>query len=110
MFEIRGSHKRINDGIVETFERTITEHNTELDVEAGTNGYKGTPCRKAGSRTYVSLVCLEGDFHFEPLVDDDGVVFGIEIACCGDAGLNAVVKALDFARDVINDQRCEVDD
>ena len=110
MFAIEEDRKAINGRFVQTFARTVKDHNTELDVEAGTNGYKGTPCRKAGSRTYVSLVCLEGDFHFEPLVDDDGVVFGIEIACCGDAGLNAVVKALDFARDVINDQRCEVDD
>lgn len=110
MYAIEEGLKRINDKFVETFERTIKEHNTELDVEAGTNGYKGTPCRKAGSRTYLRLVCLEGDFNFEPLVDDDGVVFGIKIACCGDAALDAVMKALDFARDALNDQRCDVDD
>ena len=53
---------------------------------------------------------MEGDFHFEPVTSDDGEIFGIEIACCGDAALDAVMKALDFARDVINDQRCDVDD
>ena len=110
MYAIEEGHKRINDKIVETFKRSVMEHHTELLVEAGTNGYKGTPCRKAGGRTYLSLLCLEGDFNFEPIVDDDGVVFGIKIACCGDAALDAVMKALDFARDAINDQRCDVDD
>jgi len=110
MFAVEEKHKRINDRIVETFERSVTGRRTELLVEAGTTGYKGTPCRKAGGRTYLNLVCLEGDFHFEPVANDDGEIFGIEIACCGDAALDAVMKALDFARDVINDQRCDVDD
>ena len=35
---------------------------------------------------------------------------GIVIAACGDDALNALVKALDFCRDALNDQRCEVDD
>ena len=98
MFAVEEKHKRINDKIVETFERSVMGHHTELLAEAGTTGYKGTPCRKAGGRTYLSLVCMEGDFHFEPVTSDDG------------AALDAVMKALDFARDVINDQRCDVDD
>ena len=110
MLAVEEKHKRINDKIVETFERSVMGHHTELLAEAGTTGYKGTPCRKAGGRTYLSLVCMEGDFHFEPVTSDDGEIFGIEIACCGDAALDAVMKALDFARDVINDQRCDVDD
>ena len=110
MYAIEEGHQRINDRIVKTFARSVTGHHTELAVEAGTNGYKGTPCRKAGSRTYMNFACLEGDFHFEPVTSDDGEIFGIEIACCGDAALDAVMKALDFARDVINDQRCDVDD
>ena len=44
------------------------------------------------------------------MTDDKGTPVGVEIACCGDAGLNAVMKALDFCRDALNDQRCEVDD
>ena len=90
--------------------KLITDRGTELEVEAGTTGYRGTPCRKAGGRTYLRLECWAGDFHFETISDEDGAPIGVEIACCGDAGLNAVMKALDFAREVINDQRCEVDD
>jgi len=44
------------------------------------------------------------------VTDAAGTVVGIEIAACGDAGLNAVMKALSFAEQVINDQRCDVDD
>ena len=110
MFAIEKGRKRINDKIVETFERTITEQDTELKIEAGTNGYKGTPCRKAGGRTYLRIQCWEGDFHFETITDDNGRPFGVEIACCGDAGLDAVIKALDFCRDALNDQRGDVDD
>ena len=35
---------------------------------------------------------------------------GIQIACCGDDGLNALMKALAFATQTLDDQRCEVDD
>ena len=35
---------------------------------------------------------------------------GIQIACCGDDGLNALMKALAFAAQTLDDQRCEVDD
>ena len=110
MFAIEEGHKRINDRILETFKRSVMGHQTELLVEAGTTGYKGTPCRKAGSRTYLRIECWEGDFHFGTITDDEGTPVGVEIACCGDAGLNAVMKALAFAQDAISDQCCEVDD
>ena len=42
--------------------------------------------------------------------DDDGNIAGVTIACCGDEGLNAIMKALEFAHEVIDDQRCDVDD
>ena len=38
------------------------------------------------------------------------LIAGITIACCGDDGLNAIMKALEFAHTAINDQRCDVDD
>ena len=110
MIAIEEGLKKINDEVVETFARTITDWGTELEVEAGTTGYKGTPCRKAGGRTYLRFECWAGDFHFDTVTDEDGTPIGVEIACCGDAGLNAVMKALEFAHEAINDQRCEVDD
>lgn len=110
MYAIDEGLKRINDEIVTTYEREVAELETKLSVEAGTTGYKGTPDRRAGGRTYLRVKCENGDFHFEPVTDAAGTVVGIEIAACGDAGLNAVMKALSFAEQVINDQRCDVDD
>ena len=99
----------IEEGL-QNFEREVTCGNTELGVVAGTTGYKGGCCRNAGGRTYLSLLCLSGDFFFGPIKDDEGNIAGITIACCGDDGLNAIMKALEFAHEAINDQRCEVDD
>ena len=110
MYAIEEGLKKINGVAVETFRREVTEANTALTVEAGTTGYKGSPTRKAGGRTYASIVCECGDFLFTPVRDEGNQIIGIEIAACGDAGLDALMKALEFVRQAIGDQRCEVDD
>ena len=109
MYAIEESVQKINGEVVETFQREICDGNTNLEIEAGTTGYKGGCCRNAGGRTYLSLLCLSGDFFFGPIRDDDGNIAGITIACCGDDGLNAIIKALEFAHTAINDQRCDVE-
>ena len=96
MFAVNEKIKKINGKIIETFEREAVDGNAVLRVEAGTNGYKGGG-RDSGSRTYVCLDCICGDFHFSPVTDEDGEMVGIQIACCGDDGLNALMKALAFA-------------
>ena len=110
MFAIEERLKKINGETVETFCREVVETNTGLLVEAGTTGYKGGCCRDTGGRTFIGIVCECGDFHFGPVKNDDGQIVGVEIACCGDAALDAVMKAVDFIRDAVNDQRCDVDD
>lgn len=110
MYAIDEGMRKINGAAVETYRREVTETNTSLMVEAGTTGYTGAPGRSAGGRTYVSIVCECGDFLFNPVRDEAKRVVGVEIAVCGDAGLNALMKAIDFARQAIGDQRCEVDD
>ena len=110
MYAIKEGLAKINDVLVETFEREVTDGRTTLRVEAGTTGYKGAPCREAGGRTYVCIDCFCGDFYFSPVTDDENRVVGIEIAACGDDGLDAIMKALRFAQEALNDQRCEVND
>ena len=110
MYAIEEGLKKINGETVETFSREVVETNTSLLVEAGTTGYKGGCCRDAGGRTYLSIICECGDFHFSRVTNDKGQFIGVEIACCGDAGLSAIMKALEFAQAALNDQRCEVDD
>lgn len=110
MFAIEEGLQKINGETVETFRRDVTEMNAGLQVEAGTTGYKGRDCRDAGGRTFISVVCEYGDFHFGLVKDEKDHAVGVEIACCGDAGLNAIMKALEFAHAAIDDQRCDVDD
>ena len=109
MYAIEKGIKKINGEVVDTFLREVEEGQTEFYVEAGTTGYKGGCCRDAGGRTYLGILCLAGDFFFGPFKDEEERIVGIKIACCGDDGLNAVMKVLDFCRDALNDQRCEVD-
>ena len=110
MYAIEEGLKKVNDVEVDTFQREVAEGHACLQVEAGTTGYKGGCCRNAGARTFLRIDCVSGDFFFSPITDDDGQKVGIVIAACGDDGLNAIMKALDFCRDALNDQRCEVDD
>ena len=72
MYAIDEGLQKINGEMVETFHREVIAGNTDLEVEAGTTGYKGGCCRNAGGRTYLSLLCLSGDFFFGPIKDDDG--------------------------------------
>ncbi len=110
MFAIREKQTWVNEVPVRTFERQTADANTALRVEAGTTGFRGGNTRSRGGRTYIGLECLSGDFYFAPVKDDAERVVGFEIAVCGDAGLNAVVKALDFARTAIHDQCGRVND
>ena len=110
MYAIEEGLKKINGVEVDTFRREVVDGHACLEVEAGTTGYKGGNCRNAGGRTYIGIDCVTGDFCFQPITDDEDRQVGVVIAGCGDDGLNALMKALDFCRDALNDQRCEVDD
>lgn len=109
MYAINEGQAKINGVMVETFEREVIEEDTVLRVEAGTTGYRGGE-RDQGGRTYLCIDCLYGDFFFSPVTDDKKKVVGIEIACSGDDGMNAIMKAIEFIHKAINDQRCEADD
>lgn len=104
MFAVTEGKVKINDRKVTTYERAVLEEDVALHVAAGTNGYRGKG-RKAGSRVYLKIECFCGDFHFDPVKDEDGTVTGIVIAACGDEALDAVAKVLKFAKEAIDDQR-----
>ena len=110
MYAIEEGLKKVNGVEVDTFEREVVDGNTCLQVEAGTTGYKGGCSRNSGARTFLRIDCVCGDFCFQPVTDDEGRKVGIVIAACGDDGLNAIMKALDFCQSALNDQRCDVDD
>lgn len=104
MYAIEEGLKVINHEKVDTFQRDVEGSKTQLQVEAGTTGFKGGCCRDTGGRTYLRVACEKGDFLFEPEEN------GFTMACCGDDALSAVLKVLDFAQQVLRDQCCDVDD
>lgn len=110
MFAITEGVAKINGKNVDTFEREISNGRTALEVEAGTTGFVGEDCRDAGGRTYIGINCICGDFHFEPVRNDNGQVSGVKIACCGDDGLDSILKALSFVMEALADQVNGVDD
>ena len=106
MYAVKEGKVMINGRKVRVYGRAVLEKDTALNAVAGTTGYRGKG-REAGGRTYIKIDCCCGDFHFDPIVDEDGIVTGIEIACCGDDALDAVAKALRFMKETIDDQRFE---
>ena len=104
MYAIWEDEKKINDVKVPTFCRSVQHVGTDLDVEAGTTGFRGYIPREKSARAYLSIDCGQGDFLFKPVLDGEDRVTGIEIACCGDAALMALADALSFARQAILDQ------
>ena len=103
MYAIRESAQKINGVVVDTFERQVHTEGAVLRVEAGTTGPTGG-ARASGSRTFLDLTVLYGDYLLEPECDEDGKVIGIRIASCGDDALEALMKALDFSLHAYVDQ------
>ena len=99
----------INGKEIGTYGRAVLEKGTALHVIAGTNGYTGSLRREKGGRTYVRIECFCGDFFFDLVRDEDGNAVGVEIACCGDDALEAVAKALSFVKQVIDEERFDLD-
>ena len=109
MYSLRDSKVTVNDETVTTFCRPVLEGDTSVLAEAGTTGYRGGNDRKTGARTYVSLF-FGGDFLLSPVQDRHGRIAGVEISLCGDDALDAMVKALAFARQALDDRRHCVED
>ena len=106
MYAVTEGARKINDVKLKTFSRNVKHVNTDLDVEAGTTGFKGYVPREKSSRSYVAIECNRGDFLFDPIKDEDGRVVGIEIACCGDGALMGLTDTLEFAIEALMDA-CE---
>ena len=109
MYAVSEGNIKINGKEIGTYGRAVLGADTALHVIAGTNGYTGSCRREKGGRTYVRIECFCGDFFFDIVRDEDGRATGIEIACCGDDALEAVAKALGFAKQVIDEERFELD-
>ena len=105
MYVISESAQKVSGQLVPTFQRNIVTEAANLIVEAGTNASRGRCSRKQAVQGFFSILSLEGGFDFIPITDDEDFVTGVEITCCGEGSLNAFLKALEFARQAISEQR-----
>ena len=110
MYAIEKNRLRINDVSLDVFGRKIADPAARVEVEAGTTGYTDCDSREGGGRTYFAVNCRKGDFLVSPLRNEKGRITGFEISGCGDAALDALFRALDFARKALDDRRYEVKD
>ena len=90
----------------------MTPSNARYTRRALFSGWKPEPQvpLASGSRTFLDLTVLYGDFLIEPEREEDGKVIGVRIASCGDDGLEALMKALDFSLHAYIDQCSGEDD
>ena len=91
MYAITEGAKKINGVELQTFSREVKNAKTDHEVEAGTTGCKGGCCREKGARSYLSIGCNQGDFLFEPTVDEDGRCVGIEILHIPGLGFDGII-------------------
>lgn len=104
MYAVIEGAKKINDVKLKTFSRNVKHVNTDMDVEAGTTGFRGYVPREKSARAFVAIGCNRGDFLFEPVANEDGQIVGIEIACCGDSALMSLIDSLGFALEALTDE------
>jgi len=95
--------RKVNGVNVNTFAKTITNHNV-LKVETGTIGYKGGNSKYSG-RTYFRLGDLGGtDVNFNILRHPQtACTEAIEITFGGDAELRTFIEALKWTVEVLED-------
>ena len=109
MFEVREGVSCVNGEVFQTFERDARDGHAHLEVEAGTTGFRGGG-RQEGGRAYVRISAENADFFARVIEDDNKRPRGIVMAVSGDDELVALIKSLEFALEVLQDQAQEVDD
>lgn len=110
MFEIKEKQKVLPDRTrITTFTREITGANM-LEVEAGTNGFKGGNAEH-GSRTYIRIRDLGGTNMFvKTACGRNGNTGEVEFFLGGDCELETIIRALKFVVKVLEDESAEVVD
>ena len=110
MFEIKEKQKVLPDGTrITTFTREITGANM-LEVEAGTNGFKGGNAEH-GSRTYFRITDIGNtDMFVKTAYGRNGNTGEVEFFLGGDCELETIIRALKFVVKVLEDESAEVVD
>lgn len=107
MYAITEKERSIDGTLITTYSREIYNANV-LEVEAGTNGYKGGDSGH-GSRTYFRIENAGGTDIEARLIGAYGTD-GIEVTLGGDTELETIITALKFIINVLEDGATEVND
>ena len=100
MYRIDTGCKTINGERVDTFIRGIVGRDSLLEAEAGTNGY-----HSENSRAYLRVTTLsKADFYARVKTNEAGQPVSVELCFGGSDGIRAILKVLDFAKQVLSDQ------
>ena len=110
MFEIKEKQKVLPDGTkLTTFTREVTSANT-LEVEVGTNGFKGGNAEH-GSRTYIRITDIGNtDMFVKTVHGRNGNTGEVEFILGGDCELETIIRALKFVVKVLEEESAEVVD
>lgn len=110
MYEIKRHTREVSGVQIETFSREIWS-NASVEVEAGTNGYKGGDFGH-GSRTYFRIQNLTSADLQVNVINPGGAYSsdgGVEVILGGDDELCTIIEALEFILQALKDQRSEVE-
>lgn len=101
MFAITEGTRRIGGKEIPTFQREIISANM-LEVEAGTNGYRGGDAGH-GSRTYFRIKNLASTNMDVQATGDKYECEGFEVTLGGDCELDTIITAFKFITKVLED-------
>ena len=108
MFAITEGTRRIGGKEIPTFQREIISANM-LEVEAGTNGYRGGDAGH-GSRTYLRIKNLTSTDMDVQVTRDKYEFESFEVMLGGDCELETIITALKFITKVLEDGAKGVND
>ena len=111
MFAIKEKQKILPDGTrLTTFTREVISANA-IEVEVGTNGFKGGGNAEHGGRTYFRITDLGNtDMFVKTALGRNGNTGEVEFILGGDCELETIIRALKFAVKVLEEESAEVMD
>ena len=110
MFAIKEKQRILPDGTrLTTFTREVISANA-IEVEVGTNGFKGGNAEH-GCRTYFRITDLGNtDMFVKMALGRNGNTGEVEFILGGDCELETIIRALKFAVKVLEEESAEVID
>lgn len=111
MFAIKEKQRILPDGTrLTTFTREVISANA-IEVEVGTNGFKGGGNAEHGCRTYFRITDLGNtDMFVKTALGRNGNTGEVEFILGGDCELETIIRALKFAVRVLEEESAEVMD